>query len=717
MPKIASLLTPASVAVVGASERPGPGRHVLVNLLDADFLGQVFAVNPRYEAVLGVACYPDLSSIAEVPETVVLAIPARYVPDALSEAGRLGVRAAVILSSGFAEVGGNGADLQADIQRIAHEYDIAVSGPNCMGLINYGENIPLFSGVVPPAVTVEASAVVAQSGSVSVALLNGHGPKPTYLLSVGNQAGVDSADFLAYFAADSKVRSMGFFLETIPRAGEFFIQAARAAQLGKPTIVCQTGKSARGAEATSAHTGALAQPYSTFTNLAEQFGVIVVDDLDTLSQTISLTSAIEHHGSSGVGLVNVSGGQNALILDLAADMGLEFTALSPQTRDRLQTILPEYGMADNPLDVTGTVMADADGYRGSLEAMAEDPGVGVIAAVVPLPNIAVPEGGRYRFWHMLESIAAVGESSGKPIVVLTAIPGPLDSRMTSFLSARNIPLLHGFKPGLAAIAHYVRWKAGRAQPVSPNLLCSSALPNANGQASDQLRRLVADNKSDGLSEADAKRIMTECGFPTPQEVIAHSAHEAVVAAERIGFPVAMKIDSPDIAHKSEVGGIRLGCGDPDAVARAYEEMKAEVAQKAPEARITGVLVAEQVSSITEALVGMKYDADLGPLILFGMGGIHAEIFNSYFIRKPPIDPSDVRSLITRLRGHEVFFGARGRPNADVEALVDFICRFGEFCLDNAGLLTEIDLNPIAVLAEGEGVRMLDALFIPKTVSN
>jgi acyl-CoA synthetase (NDP forming) len=385
------LLAPRSVAVVGATERPQHGSMAFRNLTHGGFTGQAYAVNPRYQTVFGHPCYPDLRSLPEVPDCAVLAVPAIALPDILRQGGEIGLPAAVIFSAGFAEVGDEGRALQRELAEIAERYGMAICGPNCMGIVNLVDRAAMYTALVPPDIPRGRTGVVAQSGSVSYLLLCAHRIACSYVISSGNQAVTDAADYLDFLADDPHTDTIALFLEAVPRPEAFLRGVIRAHALAKPIVVCKPGRSQRTADAIRAHTGTLADSFEVFSAYCRQFGLIQVEDLDEMVETLVLLSAPRRRvPRATLGAINCSGGENALLMDLSELGGVELPQFSPETAAALRAILPSFASVRNPLDVTGAFYYQPDGYRRCLEIVARDPEVGMVLAILDVPSERVP---------------------------------------------------------------------------------------------------------------------------------------------------------------------------------------------------------------------------------------------------------------------------------------------------------------------------------------
>lgn len=712
LPKsIKRLVAPRSVAVIGATEKPQHGSMAFRNLTRAGFKGRVFAVNPRYQTIFGHTCYPDLASLPEVPDCAVLAIAAAALPDLLRQAGELGVRAAVIFSAGFAEVGAEGRALQDKLAEVANRYGIAVCGPNCMGIVNVVDRTAMFTGLVSPELPRGRVGVIAQSGSVAYVLMNSHRLACSKVISSGNQAVSDAADYLGYLVDDDDTDTIALFIEDIPRPDVFLGAVVRAHKVGKPIVICRPGRSRKSAEVLIGHTGTLAGSYEVFTAFCRQFGLIQADDLDEMVETLVLLSGPRRTVKQPtLGAINCSGGENALIMDMSEVVGVDMPTLAPDTAGKLRQMLPSFGTVSNPLDVTGMFFYDGDGFRRCMEVLARDPGIGMVMTVLDTPIANVPTEAVGFNRPIVNATATAARELDKPVVFMTCVSGEVHPDMRAILDEAQVPILHGTRKGLQAVRHFLHWTAfvERLRASGNDLLATrngAKLPPPAGLAD-----AIAAAAGKPVGEYAAKRVLEAFGLPVVREKRATSAAAAVAAARQCGFPVSLKIDSPDLPHKTDVGGVALGLATEVEVADAFTRVMAEVERRAPAARIDGVLVQQMARGGTEMIVGMKRDKSFGPVVLVGLGGVFVEVLKTFAIACAPFDAATARELIAGLAGASVLKGARGAAPRDIEALAQFLARFSQFAAA-ADDVREIDLNPVFVLPEGQGVVIADALIV------
>ncbi|MBM3573213.1 MAG: CoA-binding protein, partial [Alphaproteobacteria bacterium] len=509
------LMAPRSVAVIGATERPQHGSMAFRNLTRAGFAGKTYAVNPRYQTVFGHPCYPDLKSLPEIPDCAVLAIAATALPGLLREAGTLGLRAAVVFSAGFAEAGEAGRALQRELADIANQYGIALCGPNCMGIVNLADRTAMYTALVPPDLPRGRVGVVAQSGSVTYLLMSSHRIKCSYVVSSGNQANTDAADYLTHLVEDDGTDTIALFLEAVPRPDAFLGAVMRAHERGKPIVICKPGRSQRSAEALVAHTGTLAGSYEVFTAFCRQFGLIQVDDLDDMVETLVLLSGPRRQVSrASLGAINCSGGENALVMDLGEAVGIDLPEFSADTAATLRAVLPSFATVQNPLDVTGTFYYDGDGFRRCLEVVARDPNIGMVLSVLDLPAERVaPEAAVFNEPIVNATAAAAGQVD-KPVVFLSNLSGEVHPDMSAILAKARVPILEGTRKGLQAIRHMFAWSSfGHALAAAGGTAALQAERARTLPPPDGLAAAIRAARGGQIGEYDAKQLLARFGLP------------------------------------------------------------------------------------------------------------------------------------------------------------------------------------------------------------
>ncbi len=705
MSDLQPLLAPRSIAVVGASDQPGTGKAVLANLRVCGFGGALVPVNPKYETVDGLPCVPDLSRLPHPVDLAIIAIPAAHIARALGSVAPGAVKAAVILSAGFGETGARGKALEADVLAAARDRGIRFCGPNCLGFINVHGRVAAYSASLRQRPRPGGIGIVAQSGTVCIGLVNARADLGfSHVLSTGNEADLTADECIRFLVEDSRTECIGLFLEGVRSAEGFLSALDLAEEAGKPVVVLKAGRSDTGRRATLAHTGSLSGSDRVFRGLFRQKGVIQVSDMDEQLATLGLLSGGRRPAGGGLGVTTVSGGQCALICDTAEDIGLELPDLAPKTSERLAAVLPEFAAGANPLDTTGVGVVRHDLYEECLRALADDPGVHFVAALQDIPAGLGPSS-RKNYHEICGRLVKVSRSTDKPVALFTQFGGAMDPEMEETLREGGVPLLQGLIPGLRAIRNSVRWaermRAGRLEPDEPrgdpDEAVAEKLRGANGP----------------LSERESKEVLARCGVAVTREALAKSEAEALEAAESLGYPVVLKVDSPDLPHKTEAGAVRLGLDSPGGVRSAYREVLDSALRYRSDARIKGVLVAEQAEPGVEMIIGLSTDPQFGKTVLIGMGGILAEILEDASVRLVPITRRDAEEMLDELRASKILKGVRGRGPSDREAVIGALLALSEFGQRYGDLIEEVDINPLIVGPEGSGVRAADALVVPR----
>ena len=683
---------PAGVAVIGASANPHKLSHgILRNLINSTYSGGVYPVNPSAEEILGKLCYTDITAVPDPVELAVLVIPAGATPQTLEACGQRGIHAAIIISGGFKEVGSGGADLEKECLDIARRYSMRLIGPNCVGAMNLhnGLNTTFINGMPEEG----GIGFLSQSGAICGGVVDMvHGKKVgfSHFLSLGNEADVTETDIIEYLGADPRTHVIAAYVEQI-RDGRRFLEVARRVSQIKPIVLIKAGRTSAGARAVSSHTGSLAGSHTAYQAAFQQAGVI---EVQTFAELFDVALAFDTQpipaGKNAVIITN-AGGPAALASDSLSANGFTLGDLSEATRSELRAHLNPSAQVSNPIDMLGG--AEPADYELAVRTALADP---QIDAVIPLlvPQALVSPAGVAQ--------AVVDAAQGAQKTVLACVVGDESvGEARLILQGNHIPMYtvpETMGRVLAAMRYYQDWRGqDHSQPAE-----SHASGFARAEAYLKTQAGVS-----ALGEAAARPLLEAYGFPVVQAERAGSAGEAARMAEKIGFPVVMKVISPDILHKSDVGGIRLGLNSAAEVEAAYAAMLQGVAAKAPQARIEGVLIEQSAPRGQEVIIGMKRDPGFGPLLMFGLGGIYVELFKDVSFRVAPIGEREALEMIQATRAGRLLTGFRGQAPADVAAVVDCLCRLSQLALDFPQI-SEIEVNPLQVFEAGRGVLALDA---------
>jgi len=695
------LFAPRSVAVIGASADPGsisgePVKH----LQTKGFAGAIYPINPRRAEIAGLRCYPDLDSVPAIPDLVVVAIAACGVPEAMRAIGSKGCPFAIVLSSGFAESGEAGARMQEEIAGAARAAGVCLIGPNCQGLMNVSDDVHIGFGA-PYALRYRKGSLsmTSQSGAFGNSLLmqaEAQGIGFRHYISTGNEAATTTLDLLEFFLDDPGTSAVAGYIEGLADARRLLDVGHRALERGKPLMLWKAGNSAAGARAAATHTANLSGTPALYRAAFRQAGILEIGDAADLVDYTKAFRAGRLPAGNRVAVLTISGGAGIVMADECARIGLELPEFAPATAAELRRLLPPFASVGNPADVTAAVLGDPQMFHGVLRAAAADPNVDLIA----LPLAAVT--GRFAA-SLAREIAALATQTGIPTLV--AWNGPPDTTAEGYrvLDEAGVPRYES--PVRCARGCGALWQHAQARR---RLRTGSAAGEATAPPHAELASLL-DGASGLLAEHRAKRILAAAGIAVTRERLATSPAEAARHAREIGFPVVLKVQSPDVPHKTEAGGVRVGLADGHAVQAAFTEILASAARHRPDARIDGVLVQEQVQDGVEMIIGINRDPAFGPAIVLGLGGVFAEVLADVSVRLAPLGADDCRDMIRELRGAPLLHGARGRPHADVDALADALARLSGLALGAGHAIEELDVNPLFVLPRGRGVRAGDAL--------
>ncbi|MGZ8201907.1 MAG: acetate--CoA ligase family protein [Burkholderiales bacterium] len=699
--------TPRSIAIVGASrDLDTISGQPLKHLKAHGYRGKLYPVNPRYSEIEGLECYPSLADVPGTPDLVLVLVNAARVPDILRQCGRKGVPYAIIFSSGFSEVGGAGVDLQRELTGIAREHDIGVVGPNCQGMINIADRVYAgFGSVFNSDYEPGPVSMVSQSGGFGYSVMNlsskDGGLAFRQMVTTGNEIGVSSLDFVEYFIRDPQTEVIAAYIEGLKDARRLLDVGAKAMAAGKPILMWKVGNTQQGQRAAASHTANLGGAMALYRAAFRQAGIIQVEDIQDLVDYGRAFRSGRLPAGNRVAVITVSGGAGILMTDECIAGGMALAELAPSTLAKLREFVPSFGSLLNPIDVTAAIFNDTTLMNRTLQAIVEDPSVDSIALI----NASL----QGDLAHTIaREIVAVARETRKPLFLCWSARDVHAKEAYALLDEARLP--HYKSPvrcgrAMVAVSRYVEAKRRYERERAGQLLVLS-----RPDAKKRLAALTGD-----VAEHEAKRVLAEYGIPVTREVLARSAQEAIAAATRIGYPVAVKVQSADIAHKTEARAVRLGIADAAALESAYGEVVANALAWRPGARIEGVLVQEMVAGGIEAILGINNDPLFGPAVMFGLGGIFAEVLGDVAFRIAPVTAAAARDMIAETKGHPVLAGARGKAPADVEALVDAIVKLSALAIDLEDQVAELDVNPLFVMEQGKGVIAADALIRLKSI--
>jgi acetyl coenzyme A synthetase (ADP forming)-like protein len=683
---IAPLFSPRTIAVIGASRRADTiGHEILQNLILNGFTGAAYPVNPKATSVCSMRAWPSVASIPEPVDVAVISVPKEHVLDVAEECGERGVKGLIVISAGFREVGGEGVERERRLVEIVRRHGMRMVGPNCMGIVNADPAISMnatFANAMPP---FGHAGFVSQSGALGLSVLDyarEYGIGISQFVSVGNKPDVSGNDVLALWEHDPAVGVILMYVENFGNPRRFLEIAGRITKT-KPIIVVKSGRSRAGARAASSHTGALAANDVAVEALLAQSGVLRASSIEELFDMAMAFEIRAMPKSRRTAVLTNAGGPGILAADAMEACGIELTELGPETVAKLRPLFPPEASIRNPLDMIAS--ATPGGYRAAMTALLADP---AIDAVVP---IFVPPFG-VKQEDVAAAIVGAAQTSPKPVVaVLMGRQGlPLgraelqDAKIPTYIFPESAAR------ALLTLNRHVEWSAAAA----------SALTPLDAIDRDAARGILARAAASGrtqLTQVEAFDLLHAYGIPTVRGILATSTDAAVAAARSIGGPVALKIVSPDVVHKTEVGGVRVGVSPGD-VAAAYDEMIGRVSSSMPKALIAGVLVEEMITGGCETIVGMTRDAAFGPLVMFGLGGVLVEALHDVVFRIAPIGDVDARAMLASIRGAKLLDGIRGAPAADRDSITSVIQRVGQLAMD-VPEIAELDVNPLLALRD------------------
>jgi acyl-CoA synthetase (NDP forming) len=704
---VEALLRPKSVAIVGASDKVGPGFNAWNALQHVGYGGEIHLVNPNKPELFGRTTYKSLDDIPGEIDAAFVSVQAGSVLEVARQAIGKKAGGLAILSSGFGEAGEAGARAQRDLIALAEAHGLAVCGPNCLGLLNFSGSSALFGTSLPDQVERGRVAAIVQSGSIGIALLNAaRGLGLSYLITSGNEAVTTAADYLECILDEDEVGTVILFAEQIKKPQKFIAMVGRARELGKPVIVLKSGRSEKSQAAVMAHTGAVAGSVEACDAALRAAGAIQVLSLDELIETAVLVSTVPSPPRRrGVGVLSLSGGEIALALDAADEARVELPSAKP-VEACLARLLPEFANIANPLDLTWAGLYDPEVARGCARALGSHPDVGALVLLQDAPKGLGPQqAGRYA--RLLASVAAGARDIGLPLVAVSNLSGEIHPDLAAAAQTAGVPYLRGTGEGFSALGRYARWAAGPPRPAArPHDGAAKALARA---------RLDAIGNARMPAEHEGREILAAYGLDGPRERLAASLDEAVAAAESIGFPVVLKCLVAGLIHKTEAGLVQVGLRSADELTAAAQCMLARA--EAVGGPVLGLLVQEQVKAVAELLVGARIDPDFGPLVVVGAGGILVELYRDVAVRLAPIDEDEALEALRSTRAADLLDGFRGKPRGDTTAAARAVSAVSRFAAEFADTILEVEVNPLAILPEGEGSKALDCALLLRPASS
>jgi len=682
---IHAMLHPRNIVLVGATDKPGNyAERIWNNLIKYQYQGGLYPVNAKRETIWGVPCYKDFASLPDKPDHVLVLVPARFAVQVVRDAAAAGARSATIVTSGFSELQDDESQrLAAELQQAIRETGLAVTGPNCLGNLSAGER--LFTNIDDRVVTMEAGpvAIAGQSGAIVMAIrqaLEDRGVGVGYMVTTGNEAGLETPDLMAYFAADPSIRVIVVYLEGVRNTKVFRAACKAARAAGKPVIALKLGASEGGRAAAMAHTGALAGSIETFDAISTREGVIRVRGLDELIETTECFVQADR-----LAAVSLSGGKRGLLIDAFSSAGLNFGPLSQNASDKLAKMLGPGSIVGNPLDAGFAAVVDPSVYMQSIKTMIDDPDTDIVIIDAELPK--APHELRERNLRIVNEMA---QAASKPVIYISAMSiGFTEFTKGLRKSLPHIAVMQGLDRAVGAIKSLIDYASLRKEV--PEVVSSSS-----ASARAMLERMLKSAKGAALDEVASKKLLKAYGIPVSKEEIAQTAAEAVKIAKKIGFPVVAKVVSADILHKSDIGGVVLNINSTADVKKAFNDITARVKKLKNKPKLEGILIAQQVKAELELVVGASLDAEMGPVVLFGTGGVDIELTKDVALAGAPLDEADARELISRTKAGVKLKGYRGKPALHEASAVKAIVGLSNLMADAGTRIASIDVNPFLI---------------------
>jgi len=686
-PAIHALISPRSIAILGASSdfQKLNGR-TLKFLLDKGYRGKLYPVNPKYERIGDLPCYPTVAAIPGPVDMAIITVPARLVIEQVRALGKKGVPAAIIYSSGFGEMGEAGAALEAELVATARAGNVRLCGPNCLGLVNsFDRVIATFSQYGSGEVLEGPVAFVTQSGAFGSAIATlarrrhlGLG----YFVNTGNECDANLVEIMDEVLDDPRIRVGCAYIEGFKDGAGLLALAARALDAGKPIVATKVGRSQAGARAAASHTGSLAGEDRVFDGLARQYGILRARNEEHMLDMVDVLAHCNLPEGRGIGLVTQSGGAGVLIADRAEELGLSLPTLSEDTQAKLRAVLPTFGSGANPVDVTAQFIAEPEILLNGLRLTLADPAVHVGIVWVLSMDAYVP--------MLVDLFSQVKSETPKPFVLCWVAAS---EQALKLCREAGIPVLRGAEPAVDAVAGLIEYAQKRRTWL------------ADRMARDAIRLPALTLPAAGVvGTIEATALLERCGVTSAPVALASDADDAARLAEKLGLPVAVKIESPDILHKTEADGVRLGLHSSEAVHAAAVEVLNAARTYDKAARIDGLLVQRMTAGHVEFVIGLKRDPSFGPVLMAGLGGILVEVMKDVAFRHCPVTPAEAEAMLGELRGKAILGGARGKPAVSRAALIDLLCAASRFGAAAGDRLDEVDLNPV-LLSTGSAVAV------------
>lgn len=700
-----ALLNPRAIAVVGASqELHRIGGQPVRNLTDLGYQGRVYPVNPKYREIKGLTCYPDIAAVPQPCDLAVIVVAAKFIPGIVEQCGQAGVRFAVILSSGFGETGAEGARLQEELRAAIKVSGVRVVGPNCVGILNLQSRMycGMGTGFQDPNLKAGPVAMVTQSGGVGfsvVTLAERHGIGFNYVVSSGNEVDITTPDLIEYFLEQDDVEMVAAYMEGVNDGRRLIAVGERALELGKPVVVWKSGNTTTGRQAAASHTANLTAGYELYKAAFRAGGFIEARDV---ADFVDIARGFRRHKlprGNNVAIVSTSGGAGVVLADHCEDCGLTLPPIPEGVAAKLRKILPDFAAVGNPLDMTaqGQNNMGLSPHNQVVKVMLDDPAIDQV--IVRNGNVH----GQAGITWARELIEIAGQTA-KPVMVSWGIVIAGTDAVADMLRAGGVPCYETplrLATTMGALSEFARKRAARSLHAPGNTL--RPVPR---------RALDLPPARSTVGEYQSKKLLAEYGLPSVRGVLMSIDEVAALKRSPLKFPLAVKIESPDIPHKTEADAVRIGVTSLAGLKAAAQSVLMNALSHAPGATIDGILIQEMAAG-TEVIAGVVNDAHFGPTVMFGLGGILTELLHDVTYRFAPFNAATALEMVQEIKAHAVLTGYRGKPAADIAALADYLSRLSWLAADHADRIDEIDVNPLFVLAQGQGVLAADALIVLK----
>ncbi len=692
-PDIKYLFEPRSIAVIGASANPGKIGHIIVkNIVEAGYQGKIYPVNPKGGEIMGIDIVPSLTDITEEIDVATIVIPAKFTTDAVKMCAEAGVKHLPIISSGFSEIGN--LDEERWLTQFARANNIRILGPNIFG--HYSAKVSLNATFGPRDIQKGGVAIITQSGALGIAMIGKTAVQNiglSAIISVGNKSDIDEADLLEYLVQQEETKIILIYIEGIQQ-GERFVGALSAATKVKPVVVIKSGRSKRGAIAAASHTGSLAGSDSIFEAIMRQCGVLRAESVDEALEWCNYLSNAPIPKGENTIIVTNGGGVGVMATDACEKYNVKLYEDSPRLKEKFEAVTHGFGSTKNPIDLTGE--ASAEEYIHALDVALKDKYIdGVLALYCETASMTAEQ-----LIRMIEESYSKYKTAGKP-VLFALFGGEKTERCITTLTKNNIPVYRDVYNATSclgiAYAYNMMRQMKKQEMIDSEVDISAIDKIIDGALADNRQFLLAD---------EGEALLHAAGLSGPESGIARNIESAVDLAEKIGYPVVMKVVSRDILHKSDVGGVLLNLDDKEEVLDAYQTIMHNCKAHKPDANIEGVEIVEQVKLGMEVIIGAMNDKTFGPIMMFGLGGIYVEVMKDVSFRALPLSRQDVRLMIKEIRSYPLLLGVRGEARKDIDAIVEIIFKLGTI-IKNCPRITDVEINPLVVYEEGQGVKTVD----------